>query len=172
MGFGKDGRGVIIRQELSQALSTLGQGNAIFIGTKIAIADDFRMLKSEVFANVRGLTAGEGIGLYLGLADGDLSTTEIEQALDVNGPVDTNDVVDTDLAERPVRLIAALDENFDGTKGPFTGEGNCRMVVTKPRWTYKTTKSWNWFVYNKKGSALTTGATANLQCTSFGVWIR
>ncbi len=172
MGFGKDHKGVIIREERSQSLLTLADTTALLIGTKLAIADDFRMLKSEVQCSFVGGTAGDTEGLLIGIADGDLTASEISSAITINAPLDANDIVGSNIAERFNVLFGGLVLGPNLTEGTFRGEGNSQMMHVKPRWTFGTTKSWNWFIFNNTGSPLTTGASVRILAKSFGVWIR
>jgi len=170
MGFGKDGKGVMIRESRSNVLGALAQGVGVQIDTKLATLERFRMLRGEIFATVTGLTSGEGTGLILVLADGDLSLTEVDEAIDsANGPLGPNDQVIEAIAERPVWLIAAVDRET-GPEAMFENDQGGHMLVIKPRWTFARTKSWNWIVYNL-GSILTTGATVHIRTKLFGVWV-
>lgn len=172
MGFGKDGKGVIIRESREQALGILADKTVIFIGTKLATLDDFRMLKTEVNAFLDGGTAGDVGGLLIGLADGDLSTSEIAAGMVVNAPLGPNDVVGGNVAMRPSWIIGALVADGSGTQGHFRGEGNSPNIKFNPRWTFAQTKAWNFFIYNNTGHALTTGAVVELLTKDFGVWVR
>ncbi len=172
MGFGKDGKGVIIREQRSQALASLVIDDASGIGTKLAITDDFRMLKTRVQASVTGLTAGEGVGLQLGIADGDLSNEEIDAVLAAEGPVDANDILGNQTSMRPVWIIGSINPAVADTAATFVGDDGSPMIEFKPRWTFGSTTSWNWFVYNRGSGTLTTGATIKINAKSFGVWIR
>ncbi len=173
MGFGKDGKGVIITEQRSQALTTLAAGAALFVGTKLAMTDDFRMLKTELEALLIGGTAGDVEGLVIGLIDADLSPAEVAAAILANGPLDANDSVTADLAMRPVWLIGALETNFDGTAGRFKGrQGNSPMMEHNPKWTFSAAKGWQFFIFNDTGSALTTGSTVQILAKNFGVWVR
>ncbi len=169
MGFGKDGKGIIITERNSQSLGTLGDDIVIFIGTKVAIAEDFRILKSEVRATLHGHTQGEEVGLYLGLADGDLGVSEVGGALDANGPVDSNDIVQGNVAMRPVWLVGGIN-SIGGLNGNFLGADGGPIIKFNPRWSFGLTKSWNWFIWNASGSALTTGSTVQVSSKNFGVW--
>lgn len=148
---------------------TLGAATAILIGTKLAITTPFRTLKAEVQCHVSGLTAGEGEGLTFGLADGQFSVAQIEAALETTGPVDPNSSAGSEISERFVKRLGVF-ENV-GTNGWFRNAEGGFMMITKPRWTFDEVKSWNWFIYND-GSALTTGSTAKLMATDYGVWVR
>ncbi len=172
MGFGKDGKGVIIIESRPQAIGTLAHQTGLFIGTKLAILKDFRMLKSELTVVINSVTAGDLLGLALYLVDGDLSLAEAEAAIESNGPVGPNDSVAMAIAERFVKLVGLVDHNELNTEVQLEDAATgAPMITVKPQWTFTTTKSWNWMLYNK-GAAPTTGASALLQAKSFGVWLR
>lgn len=172
MGFGKDGKGVMISEKRAQALGTLATDTALLIGTKLAITEDFRMLKAEMLAIVTGLTGGEGIGLYLGLAHGDMTTTQIESAIENNGPVNPGDLDVVDAVEKPVWIVGSYEQSDIGeTEGNFQDvRTHGAMILSKHRWTFQSLQSWNWFIYNL-GAQLTTGATVKIQVRDFGVWV-
>jgi len=171
MGFGKNGTGAMLRSTETIALSTLASETAIKFGSSITLDEDFRMLKAEIFAHVAGLTAGEGEGLILGIANGELSVAEIAECFLVDGPVDRNDRVKTERAERFVKPMSALDIVLAGTEEQFHGDGGGPMVTAKPRWTFSNPEGWDFFIYNNGPSALTTGAVARLIGTYYGVWV-
>ncbi len=171
MGFGKDGKGVIIKQSVSQALGALGANAGILIGTKPAILERFRMIKTELFAALTGLTGGEGNNILIGLADGDLSLAEIEEAIEQTLPLGPNDAVGEAVAERFVKWLGATPVvHATATEKLFTNEKGGHMMSETVRWTYARTKSWNYFVYNL-GAALTTGASCTIRAKQFGVWV-
>lgn len=167
MPFGKNNRGVIIREDLNQVLGALGSGTGILVaGGKVAITEDFRLMKSHIYAIIHGLTAGEGIhSLLLGIANADLSLAEIEEALELNGPQQKSDRIETEKAERYVEII-----------GRFVGDdvGTTRLHLDrkfKAKWSFMSDEGWVFFVYNQDGAALTTGATVRIKCKHFGVWL-
>lgn len=169
MGFGKDGMGVILKQSISQALLTLATDTGILITAKPATLERFRMLKSEIVGVLEGLTAGEGRGMTLWLADGDLTLVEIEEAIEQTaGPLGPNDTVAASIAERFVIWCGAVGGG--SPQAHIHGVNNEPRCIIKPRWTFARTKSWNFVMYNM-GPALTTGATVNLRIKNFGVWV-
>ncbi len=168
MGFGKDGKGVIITEQRSQALSTLAAQTALLIGTKLAMDEDFRMLKAQVHCHISSLDAGDANKLILGLADGNLTVGQIGEAILAAGPLNPNEQPEAERAMRPVFWVGAiaLGSVFKDINT------NSPICVVKPRWTFQDTESWNWFVYNQSAGALTTGATALLITKCFGVWVQ
>lgn len=169
MGFGKDGMGVIIRQGISQALLTLDTDTGLIITAKPALLERFRMLKTEIYANIEGHSAGEARGLSLWLVDGDLTLAQFEEAIETEGPLGPNDPVQAEVSERFILFVGA----GGGGSTPahvHNAEGNGHLCVLKPRWTFARTKSWNFIVYNI-APQLTTGATINLRVKNFGVWV-
>ncbi len=172
MGFGKDGKGVIIGVFESTALGTLAQNTALIIGTAPAILERFRMLKWQGTVGVSGLTALEGGGLSMHIVDGDYSLAEFEASMEQNGPLGPNDKVTADIVERFHKEIAVLDDSIDSalTMAMMHGKENAPLIEEVIRWTFARTKSWNMICYNK-GPALTTGATLRYQGKAFGVWV-
>ncbi len=166
-GFGKDGKGVIIKEDISQVLGTLAGGAAIIVATsKATFQSAFRMLKSEITAQITGMTGGESDGtLMLGIANGGLSVAEIEAAIELNGPLSRSDRVNNELAMRPVWYIGRFSgPGFSATRQHLDG-------VYKRAWTFGETDGWNLFVHNVGATALTTGSTARIKATHFGVWV-
>ncbi len=173
MGFGKDGQGAIVMENRSQSLGTLAANTGIFIGTKLAITEDFRMLKSVVHCLIDNLTSFEGFGLCLYLVDGDLTLAEAEAKIDgTNGPLSSHDRVGSEVVERFVKLCGAMSADGGDVDHPIDDMNTgAPIVVVKPRWTFGEASSWNWLLYNRAGSALTTGATVKINAENFGVWI-
>lgn len=169
MGFGKDGKGVIIRESRNQALGALAQAAGIIIGTKLATLERFRMIKTEVYATITGLTTGEGTGLIFGLADGDLSLAEIEAAIELSGPLGPNDTVDEAIADRFTMLMGAIDRET-GTEAIFENDEGGHLMMRTVRWTFARTKGWNFFCYNL-GATITTGTVLSIRVKNFGVWV-
>jgi len=172
MGFGKDGKGVIIREDFTQALGALATETAIK-GTSLAITDDFRMLKAMIAAHLTGLTAGEGQGLLFGLCNDDLTATDIAECLRANGPLNSSDRDLQEFAERYATVISQaghVTEIASGTQLTFFNEAGGPLIVTKPRWTFNKGVGWNWFVFNN-GPNLTTGASVRVIATEYGVWV-
>ncbi len=173
MGFGKDGKGQIIQQQLSIALLGLAGGNVVS-GTPLVMTQDFRVLKTEVYASIEGLTAGEGAALLLGIARGSLTDNEIEEGLSAAGPVGPNDTPANERSGRPVWIMGASDirgqQAGNATKVQFSGEHGLQLVA-KPRWTFMRPDGWRYWVFNYDNSALTTGATVRMHVKSYGVWV-
>lgn len=172
MGFGKQHTGAIIKSHETQALGALGADTVILVGD-VSPTEDFRILKSVLFGHITGLTAGEGQGLLLGIANGELSVAEIKESLEVDGPLDRNDRLAVEQAERFAKLFAAYRlEDITSTSGRFEGgdESSSPKMVIKPRWTFSDNEGWNYFIYNS-GPAIQTGAAATIVSTHYGVWV-
>lgn len=167
MGFGKDGKGQILRENCAIALSTLADATAIKAtsgGLAGNMQEDFRIIKSEIFVYVEGHTVGEGL-ITIGLADNELSVAEIAECLDVNGPVDRNDHLNAERVMRPVFEVCQIGE----TTMEIPNEG---LPLEKTfRWTFPAAEGWCWFAYNDSGAALTTGTIVRIRVKHYGVWL-
>jgi len=169
--FSKDPSAIIVTEQRSQAIGTLANNAGILIGTKLAITKDFRMLKSQIYANYDTLPTEEGSGLLFGLAAGVLSLAEIEEALENNGPL--NPVGQVNFAMRPVWILGALEQpkTATATEGRVLNENAGAMIEVKPRWTFQETLGWNFFVYNQ-GQTMTGNAVIRILVKNWGLFLR
>ncbi len=172
MGFGKDGKGEIIRESRLQALGALAAADAILIGTKLPTTEDFRIIKSEIVCDITGLTAGEGKGLALYLADGVYDATQVEASIEGIGPLGPNEAVEAEIAMRFNKWFGeVVVQDPAATVAIPVNETGGALLSQTVRWTFSRTKSWNWVIYNH-GTVLTTGATAIIRAKNYGVWVR
>ncbi len=173
MGFGKDGKGEIIRENISQALSTLGAATAVLVGGTATMGEDFRILKSEVIAFIEGLTALEGGALELWLVNGELSLAEAEEVLELTGTSDRNDAANRERAHRFVKYVGSFPDltGLAAVRLISGPEGNLGRSTINPRWTFSDPEAWDFLIYNRGGAALTTGATMRIQAQHYGVWV-
>ena len=170
MGFGKDGKGTIIREQRSQAIGTLAARTALIIGTKIALLERFRIIKCEAIALIRNRTSGEQNGMQLYLVDGNFSLAEIQGALDNIGPAGPNDAAEEAISERFIKWIGSTPTSVGTEPTQFLNEKGGGHLENTIRWTFARTKSWNWVLFNF-GEAPTTGAVVEIQAKQFGVWV-
>ncbi len=172
MGFGKQGTGIILRENVANAaLGALASVDLVGITAAIVLQEDFRILKSEIICIISGLTAGEGEGLVFGMANGELSAAEIEECLEAIGPLDRNDRVAHERAMRKVDTLGVLKQpSASSTEGSFENAQGGRIMTSTKRWTYSDPEGYTYWIYNL-GPALTTGATAQLLATHYGVWV-
>jgi len=172
MGFGKDNKGAIIRETIQdEALAGLSAHDAVKFAGPV-ITEDFRLLKTEVVAMVNALTQGQGEGMIFGIANGELTAAEIEEAIEANGPLDRNDRQGQERSERNVKIlgVSRLDGTSTQTEKQFENVDGGLIMVSKHRWTYSNPEGWAWFIYNP-GGTLTTGSTLQLSATHYGVWV-
>ncbi len=163
--------GVIIRQGGSAALVTIADNAAVELAGPV-MQKDFRCLKWEGVIKIAGLTSGQGAGLELYYGNGELSVAEMLEAINLNGPVDRNDRIAEEQAGRMVRYLSAITEDASGTDTPlyFRGPEGGPKLTYKPRWTFSDPEGWSFWVVNRSGAALTTGATLEVTVTHYGVW--
>ncbi len=164
MGFGKDGTGAIIRERIVIVTGTLASATAILStsGGVGAMQEDFRILKSEITVQVENSVGDESV--MIGLANGELSIGEIAQCLNVDGPVDRNDRLAVEQAERAVWTICNA-----GNASRLPNDG--LPIEFKPRWTFSDPEAWNFFAFNQSETALGTSMTVTMIVKHFGVWV-
>ncbi len=172
MGFGKDGKGVIIREDVTITVGALAAKAGILQtggGIAGAMEEDFRLIKSSFCVTKGNHTNDEG-ALLLGLADGELTLVEIEEAIELNGPVNRSDHTPRENAERPVWLLGSLHGSTDIVNA---GVGLTFVPAHEhiSRWTFSDPDGWRWFVYNEGPASLTSGTIVSLKAQHFGVWV-
>ncbi len=165
MGFGKDNKGVIIREDNAIALGALA-ARTVILFPALALEEDFRMLKSEIWAILDDHANGDGAKIVLGLACAELSLAEVEEALEINGPINRNDRLQEERATRPVWLIEGFEEKSDASVQRMAKQ------EWKKRWTFSNADGWNFFIYNQSNGPLTTGSTVRISATHYGVWVQ
>ncbi len=176
MGFGKDGKGAILREKTQVTLGALAADDVAANVSALALDGDFRILKSEITCTLRAITSLEGAGLILYMANADLTAAQIEATIEQNGPQASNDRDRQEIAERWVRRVGTSPNGtVNLTERMFENEHGGSLLTINPRWTFKrrrtvTDGGWKWAVYND-GVVLTTGATANILATHYGVWV-
>lgn len=170
--------GKIITEVQTLALGTQADQDALAM-SQLTLSEDFRILKTEVQGIVVDFDDSPPIvGLMLGIANGELSNTEIAQAVTAQGPLDRNDRTAAERASRFVKIVGAavpvpVHVSSSATKQNcyFAGKDGGPIITFNPRWTFSDPEGWVWFIFNNTGSAMVTGATARLIAKHFGVWV-
>ncbi len=176
MGFGKDGKGAIIREKTTLTLGALAAQDAVQVDSAVLLDQDFRVLKTELTAVIRALTSAEGAGLTLHMVQGILTAAEAEAALEQNAPIRMGERVQMEAAERWVRRVGITKDGQAQTAvAVFTNAEGGGLLALNPRWTFRRGRTaaeggWNWMVYNH-GVTLTTGASVDIMATHYGVWV-
>ncbi len=176
MGFGKDGKGAILKEKTTITLGALAADSAVKGASGLLLDGDFRILKSDITAVIRAATSLEGQGLILYMINADLSASQAEGNIETNGPQANNDRDRQETAERWVRRVGITSgPTVNETERVFRNEHNSGLLQFNPRWTFKRRRvtgegGWAWLVYNS-GATITTGATVDLLATHYGVWV-
>ncbi len=176
MGFGKDGKGAIIKEQTDITLAGLVGLDYVQVDSDILLDQDFRILRSDVTAVARGITSLEGKGLILYMTQGILSESEAEQNIELDGPVRMGEKIDEEIASRWVRRLGiTIGSTVNETERIFTNKYGGGLLNIEPRWTFRRGRTaseggWNWGVYNG-GVTLTTGTIVNVIATHYGVWV-
>ncbi len=172
MGFGKDGKGAIIRETVVITVGGLAAGSSIKNTGGVTLqTTSFRILKTEMFVHQLGAWAAEGDEVIIGICNGDLSVAEISESINVDGPVDRNDRIKQEQAERAVWLLVDLKEGAEGALANSPPANDGLPWTFNLRWTFIPTEGWDWFAFNPLAGALTAGAVFRLTMKHYGVWV-
>ncbi len=172
MGFGKDGKGVIIREDVLLTAGGLAAISAVKSTEGITLqTTSFRVIKTTYFVVVRGSFGAEGDEVIIGIADGTLSTAQIAEVMNNNGPADRNAMVSAAIADRAVWPLVQIKEPADSATSYPLPVNNGMPMEKSLRWTFTPTEGWDWFLFNPLAGALTTGLVVAIFATHFGVWV-
>lgn len=129
----------VVTQKVGTSVASLAANSSVE-ATAIAPTRNCRVAKLDVFADAKHLQTDEAV--LVGLADADLSTTEIEECLESAGS-DPGDIESTEYANRPVFPLGIL--NWLHPSAHFKWD---------KQWTFLEDKGWSIWFYNMDGSAL------------------
>ncbi len=174
MGFGKDGMGAILYDQVNTnygALAALGVAE-IQGGYHDALVDDFRIIKTQYQIGIRaaaGVVLQDG-PLIFGMADASLTSTEIKECID-SRVLNQGQVPEEEESMRPVwplEIFNVLDPdagNGGMSPGPITGSFN-------PRWTFRNPEGFTYWIFNLGNVVTITGSFIQGLFKHFGVWVK
>ncbi len=148
----------------ANALGTLAD-NTILRSGLTSLTDDFWVQSADLAWAIDGLVVGEG-PILVGLAHGDLSITEIKEAIQAS-PTNRGDIVAREQARRPVRRIGMFNPQTTGGSLQLNHGEKVRTVVKMYLAEGIELNAW---AFNLSGSVLTTGAVIRTEGVLFGEW--
>ncbi len=153
------------------ALGTLGSGAMIRDPSKIDgnRRQGFRIVQTDLFVTMTGKTTAEG-PLLLGIDMNFDSSTKVLEALAADPQGKTSDT-----ARGKGTYLKILDSiGLVPTVFPASDEGtgkHYKIMYGKNGWTIPEGNSWNLWIRNNFGSALTSGTSIKWDAEHFGVWL-
>ncbi len=165
MGFGKDGKGAIIRERIEIDLGALASQTAILATAGgVTLEDDFRIVKTEYHIFTDNFVNGNAF--IIGLADGHLTTSQIGACIAANAPNEQADRPGIELAERPVWLLENI-LHTSALESPYAMAQGEKVF----RWTFNDAEGWEWFAYNPLDGSLGGDSQVIILAKHFGVWV-
>ncbi len=172
MGFGKDGKGTIIYDQVSGAdLGALAAVDLTAIaGNQFgATIEDFRVLKMDYHVAISpaaAITVANG-PLLFGVASGHLLASEIEECIE-SVLLNRGGIPEGEQAMRPVWPLETfiIHDPDQGPQSDLTRDGSFN-----PRWTFTNPDGWRYWVYNMSSFVITTGSLLSAITKSYGVWV-
>lgn len=130
--------------------------------TSLGVAKFF-VVSADIIWSLSDKTAGEG-PIEVGIANGDLSNTELGEAIDAS-PSSMADIVARERARRPVRRSGQF---VSSTVSEVLNNG--KPIRTKLRTMLDTGIELTAWARNGDGGALTTGCNVDVHGTIYGYW--
>ncbi len=150
--------------DIQLALGTLGAGSVISTAITSLGVTKFRAVSVDLTWSIQDKTATEG-PIKIGIFNGDLSNTEVGEALDAS-PTSMADIVARERSRRPVRAAGMF------TAAPASEVLNDgKPIRTKLATFLDEGVELEIYARNGDGSALTTGSLVDVVGWVYGYWI-
>ncbi len=176
MGFGKDGKGAIVKEQTTFSLGALAGQDLVGVDSAVLLDQDYRILRLDVTCVLTGVTSLEGQGLVLYMSQGIFTEQQVESNIEQNGPTRPGERVEEEIAERWVRRVGiTIGSTVNETERVMRNKYGGGLLSLEPRWTFRRGRvagegGWNWNIYND-GVTVNTGITARVLATHYGVWV-
>ncbi len=153
-----------VSQITTTALAGLTAATGI-IASGPAMTRGGTIISGTITATIFSVTAGDGPILLI-LADKDLSLSEVEEQIELNGPVSPSDIVgnETSSRGRNIRRVGLINMQGDGTLGGlFLKNERIRLSFNEEA------AGWNWIMYNH-GKTMQAGSSVRITADLFVKW--
>ncbi len=150
--------------QIELALVTLANNTAL-VSSIITLNEDAFFISADLTWVLEDLTATEG-PIRVGLANGDLSVTEIVEAITAS-PSSPDDIIAMERARRPTRHGGT----FPGLSS-HEALNNGNPLRTTLKMSIGDTTTLNVYAVNESGAGLTTGCILNVFGKIYGRWQR
>ncbi len=147
------------------SLSTLSNNVAIAAGVSGTFGEDLYILSVDCTWSLRDQVATEG-PLEVGFHHGDLSVTELNEALDAS-VTDPDDIIQRERARRPVRKVGA----FNGLVANETLNDG-KMIRTRIKFSVGDGHAFAFYVMNRSNAVKTGDAGVEVEGVIYGRWQR
>ncbi len=146
-------------------LGTLAQNAVLTVDMTTLGVTEFQVLSMDINWSLEGFASVDG-PVQVGVANGDLSGTEITEKLDAS-PISAADIIARERQRRPVRQVGQFSQQ-GGTGSRTLNDG--KAIRTKFRTRLATGIELEAWVRNL-GAALVTGLTLHVNGNIYGNWV-
>ncbi len=147
--------------EVLVTLATTANNTVVATNLTDVLDEEAFLISVKATWSIRSLTAGEG-PLLVGLAHSDYTAAEVEEWVENTGSWERGNMVQQEIARRKIRQVGV----FDGQSATEKLENGVK-ITTPCKWGLITGDSIKFWVYNKSGAALTTGAFVSVDGMAF-----
>ena len=159
------GRFVVVPVFASLALTNL-TSNTVITNNLIDNVEDVYWTSADLTLALRGTTSNEG-PIGFGVANGDLSVTEISEAI-AAAPTGPDDIIQNERARRPVRNFCTFQVSTTTGEDEVVNNGNVKRYRIKM--AIGENSSLVTWAQNRSGAQLTTGAEVIISGKLYGYW--
>ena len=151
-------------------VTMLSLGNNLVVkSSAFTMGEDLFVISVDLACHIRQLTAGEGDPCEVGICHGDLSITEVSEALEAE-LTDPDDIIQKERSRRPVRRAGyCVRVGSDDTALALSVGQQLRVPA---KFSVGDGHALEFWVANRSGNALTSGAIADFVGTIYGRWQR
>ncbi len=155
----------VLPVKASVDLGTLAQNAVLTVDLTALGVTEFQTVSMDLTWSIEGMASVDE-PVQVGVANGDLSGTEITEKLDAN-PISSSDVIARERQRRPVRAVGQIGQ-VGGTGARVMNDG--KPIRTRFRTRLATGIELEAWVRNL-AAALVTGSTVHINGSLYGYWV-
>ncbi len=155
-------------EQVDVSLASLGTKTGILESVQAAVTRGGKLISTNIFGGIAGLVEGEGPFLF-GVMNADYTLAELEEYLELSGPLTPNDKIGVERASRGqfIRRIGVIGPGIAQAKVSLPNYSMRGLAFAE---TGESTGGWEWWFYNLGPAASAGSQIAHLFADHYVHW--
>ncbi len=133
-------------EQVDVSLASLGTKTGILESVQVAVTRGGKLISTNILGGIAGMVEGEGPFLY-GLMNADYNLAELEEYLELSGPLTPNDKISQERASRGrfIKRLGVMGPGIAQVSASLINHGMGGLAFAE---TGESTGGWEWWFYN------------------------